>query len=422
MKLLLVAETASTTKGGEAALPIHYFRTLAEMKLDVHLLCHARSQADLFQEFSHLFDRQIFFIADTRFQRVLWRLGKHFPYRIEDLVFGTLIGLLTQWQMAKWIRLNSLKERGRVVWQITPVGPAIPTLLTGLQMPLVIGPLCGGMDLPPAFYHLESRLTRMGIRLSKALGSLGHVLFRGKQEAKILFVANRRTLQCLPKPCQERARFVFDSGHCPREETGKTAPSFAPKAPQGSTRFFFSGRLVDWKGVRSLLKAFALIAPRINAVLVIAGDGPLREELQEQAKDLKLGHRVEFLGWISSEEVHKQLALADVFVMPSLRECGGNAVIEAMSAGIPVIASKWGGPSEMFSEDCLKWITVETEDKFIEGLALAMQQLSDDTELRMQYGIRGQKKVLEPLFSWKGKVQAILEALSTLPSVRGTPP
>lgn len=100
------------------------------------------------------------------------------------------------------------------------------------------------------------------------------------------------------------------------------------------------GRLHPNKGFELLLEA--LSATR-EIRLWIAGDGPMRPQLQRLATRLGLAARVRFLGW--REDIAALLASADVLVCPSLHEPLGNVVIEAWSAGLPVVATATDGPA-----------------------------------------------------------------------------
>lgn len=113
---------------------------------------------------------------------------------------------------------------------------------------------------------------------------------------------------------------------------------------QGNQKvILFVGRLAEKKGVSYLLKAMN----SIDALLIIVGDGPLMKELKQQALTLK--DKVLFLGAKTHAQLKTIYASADIFVMPSVtaedgdKEGFGLVMLEAMSSGLPVIASKSGG-------------------------------------------------------------------------------
>ena len=102
-----------------------------------------------------------------------------------------------------------------------------------------------------------------------------------------------------------------------------------------------TSRLVEKNGVGDLIEAMSFLAQ--NFELKILGTGPLASDLMHLAKILKLESRVKFLGHVPFEEIPKHLHEADIFIRPSLSEGFGNSFIEAMAAGVPVIATSVGG-------------------------------------------------------------------------------
>ena len=99
------------------------------------------------------------------------------------------------------------------------------------------------------------------------------------------------------------------------------------------------GRLEPIKGHEYLLDAFATLAPRFPDIhLALVGDGELLPELRSRAENAGLTERVLFLGW--REDVPSLLQAFDLFVFPSLSEGMGRALVEAMAAGLPVVATR----------------------------------------------------------------------------------
>jgi glycosyltransferase involved in cell wall biosynthesis len=100
----------------------------------------------------------------------------------------------------------------------------------------------------------------------------------------------------------------------------------------------FCAKLQPWKRPGDLLRAFAE-AKLSNALLVIAGDGPLRSELESQAEDLGIEKRVRFLGFENQSQLPAVYTSADLMVLPSEYEPFAVVVNEAMCCGCPVAAS-----------------------------------------------------------------------------------
>jgi glycosyltransferase involved in cell wall biosynthesis len=131
-------------------------------------------------------------------------------------------------------------------------------------------------------------------------------------------------------------------------------PSPAPSAgyrrdPAPSPQLLFVGRLDREKGVDRLLRAFARLGDdATNVSLRIAGQGPLRRELEDLSERLRLGGKVSFLGWKGAPAIERELSRAWALVVPSLwAEPLGLVAIEAVIRGVPVVASERGGLAEI---------------------------------------------------------------------------
>jgi len=134
---------------------------------------------------------------------------------------------------------------------------------------------------------------------------------------------------------------------------GVDCESFSPCRPilDRRKRVLFVGRLVEKKGVEHLLRSFASIAPRVpDAVLTIAGDGPLRGNLERLANSLSIP--VEFTGAITANQVRDHMRDSRVFCLPSITASNGDAegfglvLLEAQACGVPVVSSARGGSEE----------------------------------------------------------------------------
>ncbi|MEL7236029.1 MAG: glycosyltransferase, partial [Chloroflexota bacterium] len=137
-------------------------------------------------------------------------------------------------------------------------------------------------------------------------------------------------------------------------------------------------RLIEQKGLRYAINAFQHIS---GAYLVITGDGTLRDELEAQADELDLRDRVFFLGW--REDASDVMTGLDVFLMPSLWEGFGLVLLEAMSQGLPVVASRVSAIPEIVT-DGKTGILLPPRDHA--AIATALQRLIDDPQLRERMG------------------------------------
>jgi len=147
--------------------------------------------------------------------------------------------------------------------------------------------------------------------------------------------------------------------------------------------------LIHYKGHRFFLQACQEIKRKHQAVtFLLIGDGPLRRELEGLARELGLEKDVLFLG--SRQDVPQLLALMDVVVLPSLEEGFPNAILEAMAAGKPVVATEVGGIPEAVVHG-ETGLLVPPKDP--EALADAILRLLDDPQLALEMGRAGRDRV-----------------------------
>ena len=163
-----------------------------------------------------------------------------------------------------------------------------------------------------------------------------------------------------------------------------------PFAGVGRPRVLFVGRLAPQKGVRNLVAAAGLLEDPSAQVLLV-GDGPERPALEREAERIGLGDRLHFLGFVAHDRLPAVLAHADLLVLPSLYEELGTVLLEAMQAGLPIVASKTGGIPDVI-EDGVNGLLVPPGNP--EALAHAIDRLLADRDLayRLSEGARERGK------------------------------
>lgn len=146
----------------------------------------------------------------------------------------------------------------------------------------------------------------------------------------------------------------------------------------GKEVVLFVGRLAEKKGVTYLIEAMKAI----DAVLVIAGDGPLKETLMEQARDQ--GDKIRFIGAQTHDQLKIMYASADVFAAPFITAADGDkeglsvVVLEALASGLPIVASGVGGVGELLDD---RETALLCEEKSIEQLKESILEVLQDGEL-----------------------------------------
>lgn len=421
MRILILAEHASSRFGGEAALPLHYFRVLRARGIDVRMVTHARVRAELQAAFPGDGDR-IFYVEDTRIHRLMWRLGSLLPDRLSYISTGFVSRLVTQVTQRRMARAIVRDHRIAIVHQPMPVSPREPSLLHGLGAPVVIGPLNGNMSYPPAFRNASERRMAFVEGVARSFSESLNALMPGKRRAAAVIVANERTRDALPRKLRGEVLVVPENG-VNLELWRERAPAPAQDAAgPGPTQFAYMGRLVDWKAVDLLLIAFGRACARSPMSLTLFGDGPERPDLTKLAHELGIvaeqpgvAGKVFFAGWRSQAECAAALRLSDALLLPSLRECGGAVVLEAMACRLPVVATAWGGPLDYIDASTGILVPPTSREALIDGLADAMATLSASPSLRQRLGEAGRRRI-EAEFDWERKTDSMLALFERLAS------
>jgi glycogen synthase len=185
----------------------------------------------------------------------------------------------------------------------------------------------------------------------------------------------------------------------------------APTAPTGDTIVLTAGRLVSWKGVATLV---TLAAEHPEWKLVVVGDGPQATELRSLAR--RLNAPVVFAGALPRHELWTQLGRASVFALNTAFESFPHQVLEAMHAGVPVVATRIGGLPEVI-EDGKNGILVPSDDA--DQMALAIRRLVVDQELRAT--IVRNAKIAAARFSPERAVDGVVEVCRVALARRSAP-
>ena len=160
--------------------------------------------------------------------------------------------------------------------------------------------------------------------------------------------------------------------------------------PERTPLILALGRLHENKAFDTLLRAVAHVP---DAYLWLAGEGPLRGELEELAEHLGIKPRVRFLGW--RDDTEALFASADIFVCPSRREPLGNVVIEAWAQGVPVVATDSPGPRTLIRHG-ESGLLSPVDD--VQSLARSIKRLADDPGAREELS-RGGRDAYEAEFT-----------------------
>ncbi|MEM2873662.1 MAG: glycosyltransferase family 4 protein [Nitrososphaerales archaeon] len=172
----------------------------------------------------------------------------------------------------------------------------------------------------------------------------------------------------------------------------------------------FVGRLVNEKGVHVLINAMPKVLARVNAKLVIVGEGGMKDFLKVQVNNMRLAHKIFFTGFLDEQSVRFLYQCADVCVVPSLYEPFGIVALEAMAAKVPVVVSDTGGLSEIVEHDKTG---VKVYPNNVESLAWGITRVLLDPSYAEWIRSNADRKVRE-MYNWSKiaeKVKALYQSI-----------
>ena len=419
--VIIAAPNAATNCGGEAILPVHYFRILRARGFEVDLFTHERNRDDLLSYFPPG-TPGLHFIADTRLEKSIWGVGRYLPPLVQAATTSPMLSVCGDLRMARWIRTVISETVPTIVHVPAPVSPKMPSGLFKLGAPVVFGPMNGNMSYPEGYEDNMSLTERLVLPIGRMLSHLANLIIPGKLRAGALLVSNDRTAKALPIRTRPPYHLVENGVDLSIwQSSGSHRPIRTADDP---FRLLYVGRLVGWKALDITLDA--LVKARdlgIDAHLDIVGDGEQRSELSKIVILRGLPEFVVFHGHQLQQRCAQIMAVSDGLILNSLRECGGAVVLEAMASGLPVIASDWGGPADYVTPETGQLVSPTPSDSFAHRLALAIERLARDPDLCREMGAMGLKRV-QTEFDWEAKVDTMTDIyrhVLSLPCQSATP-
>jgi glycosyltransferase involved in cell wall biosynthesis len=151
-------------------------------------------------------------------------------------------------------------------------------------------------------------------------------------------------------------------------------------------RFLVVGILSFQKGIDILLQSIALLKKKniVSFKVAIGGDGPILEDLKLLASKLAIENEIEWLGSLSRDQLKYQLAICSCFVSSSRNESFGVVLVEALACGVPIIATRSGGPIDIVNNT--NGILIENENP--EALAIGMEWMMNNRDSFNAFTIR----------------------------------
>jgi len=278
-------------------------------------------------------------------------------------------------------------------WMASFIGAFLP-------VPYIRGPGGGAHRVPKSFLSEFSFFNR----LSQYLRSIGQWLFRhdllfilSQKRAKAILVCNRESFEAIPKKWRNKT-YLFPVNGISQEDLDLLLKN--EKKDDNKFKVLSAGKLLVIKGFSLAIKSFKSFSDKVsNVELEIIGDGPEFPRLKNLVEKLKIEEKVQFKKWMPRSEFLKELKSCDVFLFPSLRDGGGQVVVEAMAAEKPVICLDIAGPGFHIEKEWGIKIRPDFPDQAIKEIAEALEKLYFDKELRIQLGKKARERA-EKEYLW----------------------
>ena len=266
-----------------------------------------------------------------------------------------------------------------------------PCFVPFLDIPSVVGPVGGLQLLPYNFRRFAGHLFRETLREVLIRRIRWSPIWRWYlKRISVLVVANHACYRNLPSSVLPKTITMQIGVHMSPFHRNR----FHSKGK--IVRLYWASVLIRWKGLELVLKAMRLsLDKQCPIFLDITGRGEDMYYLQSMAMKQNLHQNVFFHGWLERQEQQRLLQKCDIFLFTSLHETTGVALLEAMAAGRPVIVIDHAGPGDIVTDECGIKIKPEYPEQVVRDMALSIERLSHDPEMRRRMGEAGRSRVEE---------------------------
>jgi glycosyltransferase involved in cell wall biosynthesis len=401
LKVLLSAYACEPNRGSEPGIGWQWATRLAKLGHEIHVVTRENNRESIVAACgAHPIPTLHFIYFDLPKWASFWKKGGRGVHLYYFL-----------WQCFSYPIVRDLHRRVGfdVVHHLTFGVFRQPSLLGLLGAPFVFGPVGGGERAPR---KLRSTLPPVA-RVKEWLRDAANVYARIDPFLRFVFRRSSRilckteeTLGCIPRFYRKQCEVFLEVG---ADVPAVAAPSYSRISRVSSLRVLYVGRLVHMKGLHLALPAFKqLLNEYPESRFTLVGSGAQELELRAIADELGIQSNIEWRGWLPREQLHDVYSTHDVFLFPSLHDSSGNAVLEAMTRGLPVVCLNRGGPAALI--DSFSGITIDAvqPQEAIQQLGEALTLLARRPELRV-FLSHGALARASNAFSWGNQVKRMNE-------------
>jgi glycosyltransferase involved in cell wall biosynthesis len=271
----------------------------------------------------------------------------------------------------------------------------------GLGIPYVLGPIRENESKTSSFASGGSSEHGYKTKEKAHMQCIDPMLIRSLAEASLVLGAGARVGDQLASIALNNFFLNSEAG------VDVLAPTGIKKPISGQLRLLHIGRAVRANGLRDVIRAMAQLRGLAGITLDSVGSGDEIEFCRQEALRLGVDDRVHFHGEISEIEVENLYSQSDLFVYPSRRDTSGRVILEAMSRGLPVVATPQGAPGSVVDRSCGFKVAADGTEQLVNNLSKVLSAVHKNPFwlIPMRKGARD-KVFAEGLWSTKAKLMA----------------
>lgn len=409
LRILLVAEACNPEWTSVPLVGYNFARALAERDdLNLTIATHPRNRPAI--ERDPIAGRAEFlfpdndYIAGTLFRFAQLLRGDKGKGWTTNTAFSSISYLFFEYELNKLVKKRLRAGEFDLIHRITPVTPTVGSpLASWTDVPMILGPLNGGLPWPPEFPGLRKQENEFLVPLRKAYQLMPYYAATYRR-IRAAIAGSQHTASEIPASFRGKKYLLPENGVDPAKFT--ISDNWTP--PSGKFRFVTVGRLVPYKGLWLTLSAMRDSSILKGCELVVIGDGPDRAKLEQVTREYGLEGCVKWLGQLDQKTMSAEMRGSQCFVFPSLREFGGGVVIEAMACGLPSIVVDYGGPRDLIDASSGILLPMQPEAPMVDALRMAMERVVGDPGLCRQLAGNAAARIRSE-FTWDVKAARLRE-------------
>jgi glycosyltransferase involved in cell wall biosynthesis len=378
---------------------------------DTTLVTHARNASDLRK--SGIPDHETVYINVP----ILDRLHDLFLQKVLNNDYGSqkltafLIPYYIAYEFVIWARLRRDVKAGRfsLVHRLTPMSPVLASplswLMRNLKTPFSLGPINGGLPWPQGY--TSAHREKESIRFLRGLYAYLPFSRSTFSKSKAVIVGSSYNYLTAGQRVEGNRLFFVQENGIPEKDvvTGRRYDDMPP------VRVCFLGRLVPFKNCNIVIQSAAELIKQKKIQLEIIGDGWDRSNLEALTRDLELEKDVIFHGSVPHPKAMEILARTHIMAFPSIKELGGNVVVEAMARGVVPIIVRYGGPSDVVDEGCGIALALKNEPDTVQDLKKVLTELVDNPDRIRELGTAAYVKAGSTC-TWEKKTELLAAVMN----------